>query len=122
MQTKHLLIVAHAPSPNTQKLRDAVVEGAGLAEAEGVEIIAKSASQGDREAFRRLLERHYDMINRVALRFTGSGADAEDIAQDVCLALVRKIQAFRSESLSVCGPRLYEKKPHSAKDWPDRTV
>jgi len=61
--------------------------------------LAKSASQGDREAFRRLLERHYDMIYRLALRFTGSGADAEDIAQDVCLALGRKIQAFRGDAL-----------------------
>ncbi len=42
MTTKKLLIVVHAPSPNTQKLRDAVVEGAGQAEAEGVETIAKS--------------------------------------------------------------------------------
>ena len=42
MTTKKLLIVVHAPSPNTQKLRDAVVEGAHQAEAEGVEIIAKS--------------------------------------------------------------------------------
>jgi len=39
------------------------------------------------------------MIHRVALRFTGSTADAEDIAQDVCLALVRKIQAFRGDAL-----------------------
>ncbi len=42
MTTKKLLIIAHAPSPNTQRLRDAIVEGAGQAEAEGVEIIAKS--------------------------------------------------------------------------------
>ena len=42
MTTKKLLIIAHAPSPNTQRLRDAVVEGAGQAEAEGVEIIANS--------------------------------------------------------------------------------
>lgn len=40
--TRNLLIVAHAPSPNTLKLREAVVEGAGQAEAEGVKIIAKS--------------------------------------------------------------------------------
>ncbi len=42
MPDKRLLIIAHVPSPNTQRLRDAVVEGAGQAEAEGVEIIAKS--------------------------------------------------------------------------------
>jgi len=42
MPDKRLLIIAHVPSPNTQRLRDAVVEGARQAEAEGVEIIAKS--------------------------------------------------------------------------------
>ena len=42
MPDKRLLIIAHAPSPNTQRLRDAVIEGAGQAEAVGVEIIAKS--------------------------------------------------------------------------------
>ncbi|HSG95654.1 MAG TPA: RNA polymerase sigma factor [Afifellaceae bacterium] len=61
--------------------------------------LAKSASEGDREAFRRLLERHYDMMHRVALGVTGSAADAEDIAQDVCVALVRKIRGFRGEAL-----------------------
>jgi len=61
--------------------------------------LAKSASKGDREAFRRLLERHYDMIHRVALRFTGSTEDAQDIAQDVCLALVRKLAGFRGDAL-----------------------
>jgi hypothetical protein len=47
--TRNLLIVAHAPSPNTLKLREAVVEGAGQAEAEGVEIIAKSPFDTDPE-------------------------------------------------------------------------
>jgi hypothetical protein len=42
MPDKRLLIVAHVPSPNTQRLRDAVVEGTGQAEAVGVKIIAKS--------------------------------------------------------------------------------
>jgi RNA polymerase sigma-70 factor (ECF subfamily) len=61
--------------------------------------LAKSAGEGDRDAFQRLLERHYDMIHRVALRFTGSTTDAEDIAQDVCVALVRKLAAFRGDAL-----------------------
>ena len=42
MPDKRLLIIAHAPSPNTQRLRDAVVDGARQAQAIGVEIIAKS--------------------------------------------------------------------------------
>ncbi|NNG02610.1 MAG: flavodoxin family protein [Inquilinus sp.] len=41
MTTKRLLIVAHAPSPNTRRLFEAAVEGA-RAEACGVEIVALS--------------------------------------------------------------------------------
>lgn len=37
---KRLLIVAHAPSPNTERLRDAVVAGARSPEIEGVEVEA----------------------------------------------------------------------------------
>jgi multimeric flavodoxin WrbA len=37
---KRLLIVAHAPSPNTERLRDAVVAGARSPEIEGVEVVA----------------------------------------------------------------------------------
>jgi multimeric flavodoxin WrbA len=39
---KRLLIVAHAPSPNTQRLFDAVIEGARAPEIEGVEVDARS--------------------------------------------------------------------------------
>ncbi|HAE01316.1 MAG TPA: flavodoxin, partial [Rhodospirillaceae bacterium] len=39
---KRLLIVGHAPSPNTKRLRDAVVAGAQDAEAEAVEIVVKA--------------------------------------------------------------------------------
>jgi hypothetical protein len=38
---KHLLIVAHAPSPNTFKLRQAAERGARHADVEGVEICVK---------------------------------------------------------------------------------
>lgn len=40
MTAKQLLIVAHAPSPNTRALRDAVLRGAQHADIEGVDVRA----------------------------------------------------------------------------------
>jgi RNA polymerase sigma-70 factor (ECF subfamily) len=45
-----------------------------------------------------LLERHYDRIHGLAWQLTGSRADADDIAQDVCCALVERIGSFRGEA------------------------
>ena len=56
------------------------------------------AKRGDREAFERLLEEHYEMILRVAWRFCGNKEEAEDIAQDVCIALADKIHRFDGNS------------------------
>lgn len=61
--------------------------------------LAAAAIGGDREAFQRLVERHYDMIYRVAHRYVGSAADAEDIAQDVCITLATKLSRFNNRSL-----------------------
>ena len=60
--------------------------------------LAAQAVRGDREAFGRLVERHYDLIYRLAYRMLGSAADAEDIAQDVCLALATRIGQFSGRS------------------------
>ena len=60
--------------------------------------LVAAASAGDREAFAALLERHYDRIHGLAWQLTGSRADADDIAQDVCCALVEKIGSFRGEA------------------------
>lgn len=57
-----------------------------------------AAAAGDREAFAALLERHYDRIHGLAWQLTGSRADADDIAQDVCCALVEKIGSYRGEA------------------------
>ena len=53
------------------------------------------ARGGDRQAFGELVERHYDFVFRVAWRWCGSKADAEDIAQEVCARLGRAIRDYR---------------------------
>jgi RNA polymerase sigma factor (sigma-70 family) len=57
-----------------------------------------AAVAGDREAFAQLLERHYDRIHGLAWQLTGSRADADDIAQDVCCILVEKIGTYRGDA------------------------
>ncbi len=50
--TRRLLIVAHAPSPNTRRLPDAAVEGARSAESQNLEVVAVSPFEaGPEEAW-----------------------------------------------------------------------
>jgi RNA polymerase sigma-70 factor (ECF subfamily) len=56
------------------------------------------ANNADAIAFAMLLERHYDLLYRVALRNVGNPQDAEDIAQDICLALPKKLASFQGGS------------------------
>lgn len=60
--------------------------------------LVKAAIAGNRDAFESLLRRHYDRIHGLAWQLTGSRADADDIAQDVCCTLVEKIGSFRGEA------------------------
>lgn len=60
--------------------------------------LARRAGNGDKAAFQEILERHYDTVYRIAVRFTGNEADGADIAQDVCLSLADKIASFRGKS------------------------
>jgi RNA polymerase sigma-70 factor, ECF subfamily len=62
------------------------------------EDLASAAARGDGAAFRRLLERHYDRLFRLAYRLLGSRAEAEDAAQEICLALASKVKAFGGRS------------------------
>jgi RNA polymerase sigma-70 factor (ECF subfamily) len=57
-----------------------------------------AAIAGNRDAFGTLLQRHYNRIHGLAWQLTGSRADADDIAQDVCCTLVEKIATFRGEA------------------------
>ena len=62
------------------------------------ENLVAAAAAGDRAAFEALLRRHYDRVHGFAWQLTGSRADADDIAQDVCCTLVEKIHGFRGEA------------------------
>jgi RNA polymerase sigma-70 factor (ECF subfamily) len=57
-----------------------------------------SAVAGDRESFARLLELQYDFILRAAWKWTRHQADAEDVAQEVCIRLGRSISQFKGKS------------------------
>mgnify|MGYP005662827219 CR=1 FL=1 len=50
------------------------------------------------EQLGELLERHGDLILRVARRLTDSEADAEDVVQDVLVTVAQKAEQFRGES------------------------
>jgi RNA polymerase sigma-70 factor (ECF subfamily) len=57
--------------------------------------LLQAVAGGDRAAFDRLSRRHLDRAHGVALRMTGSRADAEDVVQDVFLRLWLKPEAWR---------------------------
>jgi len=60
--------------------------------------LVSAAVAGNRDAFETLLRKHYDRIHGLAWQLTGSRADAEDVTQDVCCALVDKLGSFRGDA------------------------
>lgn len=86
--------------------------------------LVKSAQGGNRAAFQQLLSKHYGLIYRVAWRFTGNNADAEDVAQEVCIGLAKKLTSFRGDSkfttwiykVVVNACRDYQKKQRSGRN------
>lgn len=62
------------------------------------ENLVVEALAGSAAAFRVLLERHYDLMYRVAFRTLGQQADAEDLVQEICAALPNKLGSFKAEA------------------------
>ena len=70
---------------------------------------------GDEDAFRSLVERHCEMVFKVAFRWCAVREDAEDIAQDVMMQLADKIRGFRPDEAAFTT-WLYRVTINAAKD------
>lgn len=77
--------------------------------------LIKRAQSGDRDAFEALIGAYYDVIYRIAYKWCGAKADAEDITQNACIKLARAIGSYRFESSFVTW--LYPLVINTAKDW-----
>jgi len=57
--------------------------------------LLQAYAAGDNDAFAQLFERHYDRVYRLAYRYAGNAADAEDLAQRVFLKVMRAADRFQ---------------------------
>jgi RNA polymerase sigma-70 factor (ECF subfamily) len=60
--------------------------------------LVERAQQGDGQAFAMLVERHQRQLYRLALRMTGSEADAQEVLQEAFLNAYQKLPLFRGEA------------------------
>lgn len=77
--------------------------------------LIRRAKAGDEVAFRALLELHYGLIYKVAFAWCGCREDAQDVAQEVCLLLARRIGSYRGNAPFTTW--LYRVTLNAAKDW-----
>jgi RNA polymerase sigma-70 factor (ECF subfamily) len=77
--------------------RTAVTRQVPLAEADEPDLVAR-AQRGDRDAFGALVNRHRTAVYRAARTALGSDREADDVAQEACLAAFRQLDHFRCES------------------------
>jgi RNA polymerase sigma-70 factor, ECF subfamily len=67
-------------------------------ELEAERLLVARLRKSDRRAFQEFVTLHEGPIYRLAWRLVGTGADAEDLAQDVFLQFFRTIEAYRGEA------------------------
>ena len=60
--------------------------------------LVRRAQQGDGSAFAELVSRHQRQLYRLALRMTGSEADAQEVLQEAFLNAYQKLPNFRGEA------------------------
>lgn len=60
--------------------------------------LVRRAQGGDAQAFRAILEAHYDRMYRLAYGCTGSRDEAQDVVQEACLKVARQFRGYRHEA------------------------
>ena len=68
-----------------------------MADADDIEDIRKS-SQGDSEAYRRLIERHKTLVARIMWRFSRNDRVHEELVQDVFVEAYLSLRSYRGKS------------------------
>lgn len=61
-------------------------------------LLVARAREGDREAFRRLVERHHRRIYHIARRMLGDPEGAEDVVQETFLSAFKSLPRFEGRS------------------------
>src|SRR3989442_2729478 len=83
------------PTPRTGTAQEREQEPAE--QVPDVELVRK-AQAGDAAAFAELVSRHQRQLYRLALRMTGSEADAQEVLQEAFLNAYQKLPLFRGEA------------------------
>lgn len=60
--------------------------------------LVREAKNGQRNAFRQLVEKHKEKVYYLALDLMGNRADAEDISQEVFIKAYRSLPRFRGDA------------------------
>ncbi len=77
--------------------------------------LVNAARGGDRDAFKTLVDRHYDLIFRVGFREMKDPDRAKDLTQEVCMRLPVKLKSFAGRSRFKTW--LHRVVVNEARDW-----
>ncbi|HTL32642.1 MAG TPA: sigma-70 family RNA polymerase sigma factor [Kofleriaceae bacterium] len=61
-------------------------------------VLVRRLRDRDERAFRELIDRERDRVYRITFRMLGNRAEAEDVAQEVFIAVFKTIDSFRDEA------------------------
>ncbi len=80
--------------PSTTKKRPTAIERTPTAQVDETNALVRRCLQGDGHAWQQIVESQHRRVYSLCYRFTGSGADAEDLTQDVFLKIYRNLKTF----------------------------